>query len=167
MPNLLVSVNGRNKWENQKIRKKNRKFGKERWPGPSIWEKRMINMKQNKYICNNLIAQNYITNNEDIMSDDMLSSKHSIIPVWICSHCTYTNVERMKYCNMCYSAFKSNVSFSENKNSNNYQRELILSDYINNKTVSGLLSANNIKSDDELLSVAIELSLQPETQSTV
>eukprot|EP01084_Bolivina_argentea_P141785 249130_1 len=36
------------------------------------------------------------------IKNDTFKNQQNIIPVWICNRCTYNNIERKSYCNVCY-----------------------------------------------------------------
>eukprot|EP01083_Nonionella_stella_P224582 799306_1 len=111
----------RNKWENQYVKKRNRKKSPSKrvrkWrqthgrstnslKRPSndspMRQKRMIQMKYNKAICQQLINDEiYYTN------DDIISIEYNSIPIWTCLRCNYTNIERGLNCKICDAIYTS------------------------------------------------------------
>ena len=66
-------------------------------------------MKYAKSAC--IYTTNYYNKNEMDLDENILSIKQNIIPKWICSKCTFNNIQRSKKCKICnnpYSSIKSN-----------------------------------------------------------
>eukprot|EP01084_Bolivina_argentea_P148603 259767_1 len=124
----------RNKWEDQRIKKKNRKRASHRYGindykrssnsihkhnsynvGYCKREIRMTHMKYDKEICDDYQGYHHINK---CSHDVLIANKHNVIPIWVCSYCTYRNIERKSICSMCFSSYSSNIApiIDNNKN---------------------------------------------------
>merc|ERR1712045_402869 len=82
----------KNKWQNQKISK-------------YFKNKQTVRWKDRHWNINKI--------DELDMIDYEASIKYNVMPIWDCPRCTYKNIERKSYCNVCnisYSSIIQNVS---------------------------------------------------------